>query len=74
MTIKCPVYNTLSMYNMYYGLCNFKPYEIGVEVACILIKSPLVDEHAFPLTDILSWMAHSTIIFMNKQLCSIKSM
>ena len=40
-------------------------YEIGVKVACIINKSPCVDEHAFPLTKIVSWMSSSTIIFMN---------
>ena len=40
-------------------------YEIGVKVARIVNKSPLVGEHAFPLTEIVGWMAHSTIIFMN---------
>ena len=41
------------------------PYEIGVKVACIINNTPLVGEHAFPLMEIVSWMAHSTIIFMN---------
>ena len=33
-------------------------------VACIIDKSPLVGEHAFPLTEIVCWMAHSTILLM----------
>ena len=49
-------------------------YEIGVKVACMINKSHFVGEHAFPLMDIVSWMTHSTIIFMNIMRCSIKSM
>ena len=40
-------------------------YKIGIKVACIINKSLVVGEHAFPLTEIVSWMAHSTILFMN---------
>ena len=40
-------------------------YEIGVKVICISNKSPMVDEHAFSLREIVNWMAHSTVIFMN---------
>ena len=41
-------------------------YEIRIKVACIIIKSPLVGEHAFPLTEIVGWMSYATIIFMNR--------
>ena len=40
-------------------------FEIGVKVAYIINKSPLVDEHDFSLTEIVRWMAHSTILFMH---------
>ena len=40
-------------------------YETGVKVACMINKSRFVGEPAFPMLDIVSWMAHSTITFMN---------
>ena len=40
-------------------------YEIGVKVACIVNKSTLVGKDAFPLMEIVDWMAYSTITFMN---------
>ena len=40
-------------------------YEVGEKVARIINKSPLVGEHVFLLTEIVGWVAHSTIIFMN---------
>ena len=40
-------------------------YEIGVKVGCMINKSCFVDEPAFPMLDIVSLMAHSTITFMN---------
>ena len=39
-------------------------FEIGVKVAYMINKSPLVDEQDFLLTEIVGWMAHSTILFM----------
>ena len=40
-------------------------YEIGVKLACMIYKSRFVGEPAFQKLDIVSWMAHSTITFMN---------
>ena len=40
-------------------------YEIGVKVACMINKSRFVGEPALTMLDIVSWMAHSTITFMN---------
>ena len=46
---------------------------IGVKVAYLINKSPLVGEHAFPLKEIVGQMAHVTILFgYNSR--SIKSM
>ena len=44
-------------------------YEIRVKVSftSIINKSPLVGDHAFSLMEIGSWMAHSTIIYMNSR-------
>ena len=42
-------------------------YEIEVKVPCtsIIDKSLLVGKHAFSLTEMVSWMAHSIIICMS---------
>ena len=49
-------------------------FKIGVKVPCIINKSPMVGEHAFPLTEIDSCMALSHNSIREQQLCSIKSM
>ena len=45
-------------------------YEIGVKEACMINKSRFVGEPALPMLDIVSWMAHSTITFMNSS-CAV---
>ena len=46
---------------------------LGVKVAYLIDKSPLEGEHAFPLKEIVGWMAHVIILFVHNSR-SIKSM
>ena len=41
------------------------PYVIEVKVAFLINKPPLAGEHDFPLTEIVGWMAHVTMLFMH---------
>ena len=65
--ILCHVYNTFQriICTIWTMQLQTLQYEIGVKVARIVNKSPLVGENDFPSTEIVDWMAHYTIIFMN---------